>query len=153
MLIFNQHILRKKRQLGIAYSIALLLSTLIGVGLLAAVQGVYITIQREKESQLLFVGNAIALAIKSYNSISPGLKKHYPKQLEDLLIDKRFIRWPPKRHLRKIYYDPITKSKNWGLIYDKEKNIRGVYSLSEKKPIKKDNFSTPYKSFKNKKKI
>lgn len=138
------------KQIGMAYSIALLLSAMTALLLLAVIQNTQHALQREKEKQLLYVGNAFVLAIKSYYSVSPGLKHNYPTTLNDLLEDKRFIRWPPKRHLRKIYYDPITNSKEWGLIYDENKNIKGIYSLSDEKPIKVNNFPAPFRHFKNK---
>lgn len=137
-------------QRGIVYAITLLLSAMVGVFLLAIIQNTQLAMQREKEAQLLYVGSAIATAIKSYRSVAPGLKYEYPVNLEALLADKRFIRWPPRRHLRKIYYDPMTNSKEWGLIYDEDEKIKGVYSLSTKKPIKTSNFPASLQHFNNK---
>ena len=131
---------KRRKQRGLTYIIALFMVAVVAAGVMVAVQSTSAIVKRQKETRLLFVGNAIVAAIKSYHSISPGIKHTYPSKLDDLLLDRRFIRWPPRRHLRKIYYDPMTGSANWKLILDKEGNIMGVHSLSEKEPLKKDNF-------------
>jgi type II secretory pathway pseudopilin PulG len=89
----------------------------------------------EQEKDLLFIGSEYRRAIQSYLAVAPN---RYPTTLEDLLLDKR----TPKavRHLRKIYPDPITGKKEWGFLRAPEGGIMGVYSLSEKKPIKELDF-------------
>ena len=69
------------------------------------------TAQRDKEAELLFVGEQFRAAIESYYLKSPG-ERAYPKKLEDLVEDKRFPM--PMRHLRRIYRDPITGGTDWG---------------------------------------
>jgi type II secretory pathway pseudopilin PulG len=105
--------------------------------------------QREREKELLFVGEQYRQAIGSYyengpDENAPNKVKQYPNKLEDLLLDGRSL--SVKRHLRKIYIDPITNSTNWGL-ERRESKIIGVYSLSELKPIKKKGFPLLYEKF------
>jgi len=94
--------------------------------------------QREKEQELLFVGNQFRHAIASYYQRTPGTLKRYPQQLEDLLLDTRYLSL--QRHLRKIYRDPMTGKTEWGLINAPEGGIMGVHSLSQEAPIKIGNF-------------
>lgn len=172
--------------------------------------------QREKEAELLYVGEQFRKAIMSYYNTGT---KQFPETLEELLEDKRTP--AIKRHLRKIYTDPVTNTTEWGIIEESPpggntvsgnspaanknsttgnnavpgsnqalsnnqasgnsltpntgqasgnttpnqvsnnatpnsspgigsnltKRITGVYSLSEKKPIKKDKFSEQYAKF------
>ena len=100
--------------------------------------------QREREKELLFVGEQFRQAIGSYYENTPSNIKQYPTKLEDLLQDNRLPNL--KRHLRQIYNDPFTNSSHWGLELQQAK-IVGIYSLSELKPIKKKGFPTLYAQF------
>jgi type II secretory pathway pseudopilin PulG len=101
--------------------------------------------QRDKEVELLFVGEQYRSAIESYYRKSPGAAA-YPKTLEDLVEDKRFPM--PMRHLRRIYPDPITGSTDWGLVeMPNNGGIMGVFSKSEEKPIKQASFSVKQAAF------
>lgn len=99
--------------------------------------------QREREKELLFVGNAYRKAIGSYYESSPG-NKVYPKTLEELVLDKRFPF--KKRHIRKLYADPMTKRLDWGLV-KLQGAIIGVYSTAKASPIKQAQFAMPDESF------
>ncbi|MBB3176031.1 type II secretion system protein [Variovorax sp. Sphag1AA] len=57
----------------------------------------------------------------------------YPATLEDLLKDDRFP--GIRRHLRKIFVDPMTGKAEWGLVKVSGR-IVGIHSLSTKVPIK-----------------
>ena len=85
--------------------------------------------QREKERELLFVGNQFRQAIALYYERTPGAAKSYPAKLEELLADGRYN--PPQHYLRKLYRDPVTNLQKWGLIIAPEGGIMGVHSLSE----------------------
>jgi hypothetical protein len=65
--------------------------------------------------------------------------KRFPQTLDDLLQDKRHPM--PQRHLRRIYADPITGKREWGLIGGPGGSIMGVYSLSDAAPIKSGGFA------------
>ena len=94
--------------------------------------------QREKEQDLLFVGAQYRDAIGAFYERTPGVAKRYPRELEDLLADKRFPHKPS--YLRRLYVDPMTGSKTWGLVKAPDGGIMGVYSLSQEKPIKSGGF-------------
>ncbi len=132
------------RQSGFTYLAVLLAVALAGASL-AAVGQVWQTVaQREKEKELLFVGNQFRRAINGYFK-SNG---RYPMALEDLVLDPRSA--GVKRYLRKIFVDPMTGSPDWGTLKSAEGQVFGVYSLSEREPLKKANFSLLNSSFENK---
>jgi type II secretory pathway pseudopilin PulG len=115
--------------------IALLVAMLL---LSLATQGVMTSVsqqsQREREADLLRIGQIYVQAIGAYYEASPGVVKRWPTSLEDLLEDRRLV--TIKRHLREIYPDPVSRTANWGLIRDQEGGIIGVHSQSEVKPIR-----------------
>ena len=132
-----------RRLRGFTYIGLLIAVALMGIGL-AAVGQVWSTVaKRERERELLFVGAQFRQAIGSYFESSPGVKR-YPRRLEDLLEDQRFP--VIKRHLRRIYLDPITGKPDWGLMTQGDQ-ILGVYSQSPGKPVKTDNFDPADSSF------
>ncbi len=93
--------------------------------------------KREKEAQLIDVGLAYQRAIASYYSNSPGTSKTYPATLAVLLMDDRTTTL--RRHLRKLYPDPMTGGE-WGVLRTDDGAIRGVVSLSTRVPVKKAGF-------------
>ena len=126
--------------LGILFAIAIM-----GVALAAAGSFWHTAQQREKERELLFIGNQYRQAISLYYEKSPGGGKQFPKALENLLQDNRHV--TTQRYLRKIYRDPITNSKTWGIVEGPGNTIMGVYSLSEDTPIKQGNFDEINQTF------
>lgn len=95
--------------------------------------------QRDKERELLFIGNQFRQAIAHYYENSPGGIKQYPIKLTDLLSDNRFS--TIQRHLRQIYIDPISGTDNWELVITTSGGISGVFSRSHGCPIKRAEFS------------
>ena len=133
------------KQKGFTYLGMLIIVAVMGMGLAAFGQIYSHAAQREKEAELLFVGEQFREAIASYYRKSPG-SNVYPKTLADLVEDKRFPM--PQRHLRRIYADPVTGGKEWGLVEAPGgAGIMGVHSLSEEKPIKSAHFSTKQQEF------
>ena len=132
------------RQEGFTYLGMLVIVALMGFGLAAFGELYSHAAQREKERELLFVGNQFRDAIASYYNKSPGAKV-YPKKLEDLVEDKRFPM--PQHHLRRVYRDPMTGAFDWALVDSPEGGFMGVHSLSEETPIKSDNFSAKAAAF------
>lgn len=106
--------------------------------------------RRDKERELLIVGNQFRQAIGRYYEASPGGAKQYPHSLGDLLKDNRHL--VAHRHLRKIYPDPITSKAEWGLVQAPTGGIMGVHSLSEQTPLKSANFEPKDKEFEEKEK-
>lgn len=129
--------------------------TYIGVLGLVVVTGILLTsastywstiVKREKEEELIFRGDTLRDAIASYYESAPqGRAKSYPSSLKDLLKDPRFPTL--KRHVRKIYRDPMTKEGQWGLVLDSRGGIKGVFSLSKEAPLKRAGFPKEYSHF------
>ena len=134
-------------QSGFTYIGLMIIVMIIGAGLAATGTFFSHQAQREKERELLFVGDQFRAAIGSYYRRSPGAAS-YPKKLEDLLEDKRFPM--PVRHLRRLYADPMTGKPDWGLVQAPgDGGIMGIYSASAQAPIKTDNFDVANEAFKD----
>lgn len=132
-------------QRGFSYIGLLLMIAIAGVGLAAVGMRWHQQLRAEKEKQLLFVGHQYRAAIASYQAANPNGPPVYPASMEDLLRDKRYPNI--KRHLRKLYDDPITGSAEWGLIRQQGRII-GIYSLSRDKPVKQAGFAPDDRGFK-----
>ncbi len=133
------------RQSGFTLLGLLFLVALLGVGLAALGQVWETANRREKEAELLFIGDEYRRALESYYLATPGQEKHFPKTLRELLADPRFPN--TVRHLRRLYRDPMTQSTDWGLVKQGEE-ITGLHSLSGDAPFKVDGFRKPYDAFK-----
>ncbi len=132
------------RQRGFTYIGLLLLIAIGGIGLSIVGPVWHAEAQREREKELLFIGEQYARAIGSYYESTPGEARQYPATLEDLLEDRRFP--VVRRHLRKLYRDPMTNDAEWGLILQQGR-IVGVHSLSERRPVKQEGFAEAYSGF------
>lgn len=132
---------------GFTYIGILIAVAIIGVALAATGVVWHTTQQRNREQQLLYVGNQFRLAIGRYVRASSGTRQ-YPTNLKDLIRDPRSP--AVLRYLRKIYYDPITGTRDWGLIKDVNGRIMGVFSKSKQHPIKQTNFSQDDREFEGK---
>ena len=126
------------RQRGFTLAGALLLVAVLGAGMAAYGELASHAAQREKEQELLFVGNQYRQAIRSYYERSPGAKR-FPQKLEDLLSDNRHPM--PVRHLRRLYADPMTGSADWETVISPEGGIMGVHSRSQEAPVKTGAFA------------
>lgn len=134
------------RPSGFTYIGLLILVAIIGVSLLGLGTLWSTEAKREKEAELLFVGDQFRRAIASYYDVVPsGQQRRFPAKLEDLVEDRR---WPTvRRHLRKVYLDPITGTREWGIVRGPGETIMGVYSLSTAKPFKHARFPRAYEEF------
>lgn len=136
-------------QNGMSLIGALLVIMLVGFGLAEAGNRWSDARQREREQELLKVGDTIRRAIGNYYNQSPGMVKQFPPTLQALLKDERFP--VPQRYLRKLYLDPVTGREGWGILEAPSGGIMGVYSLSGEAPFKTSNFAPPYREFAKKK--
>ena len=128
-----------RRESGYTYLAVVFLVAIMGVMLAAGAQVWQQAAQREKERELLFIGNEFRKAIGQYYQRPPmGQVKKFPDTLDDLLKDKR--QPTTQRYLRKVYRDPFTGNTEWGLLRVAGSGIAGVYSLSEAAPLKSSNF-------------
>lgn len=135
----------RSRNRGFTY-LSLLIMVALTAAVLAAAGGLWSqAAQREKERELLFVGEQFRQAIALYYWRTPGGAHQYPKSLEVLLDDQR---WPvTQRYLRKIYRDPVTNTQEWGIVEAPGGGIAGVYSKSDEAPIKSASFPARYSVF------
>jgi type II secretory pathway pseudopilin PulG len=124
---------------GFTYLGLMLFMVIAGIGLAVTGKVWHTELQRQKEQELLFIGDQFVQAIRSYYESTPTGLKQYPLTLQELLLDQRFP--GPKHHLRRLYRDPMTGSVEWGLVKDQERII-GVYSLSQNHPLMKFHFTT-----------
>lgn len=123
-------------QNGFAYMALLVVISASLLTLSAALPDKYQQAKREKEAQLLFIGQQYSNAIRLFYENPNVSIKRYPETLDELLEDNR----TPKvmHHLRQMYSDPMTGSLNWGLVKNAEEQVMGVYSLSKGQPLKTD---------------
>jgi type II secretory pathway pseudopilin PulG len=140
----NMQIGSRSKQSGFTYIGILMVMVIAGIGLAGVGIVWHQDAQREREKELLFIGDEYRKAIGSYYESTPGTTKQYPTTLEDLIIDKRFP--AIKRHLRKVYADPMTFGESWELVLQ-QGQIVGVHSKSKLEPIKKTGFLPPYETF------
>lgn len=123
----------KRRARGFGYLMVLFALAAIGIGLAVAGEVWRTAGQREREAQLLFVGHQFRLALASYRDSSPPGVPIAPTTLDDLLDDKRFP--VPRRHLRKLWKDPMTGGADWGLVKVGDR-IVGVHTTDEREPLR-----------------
>ncbi len=111
------------------------------------------TMQRAAaERELLYIGEQFSEALKSYAAATPAGQPQQPPTMKELLKDPRFP--GVRRHLRKIFVDPITGSTEWGIIYMGDKvGVLGIHSLSTAQPIKVSNFPARFQAFEGKHKL
>lgn len=123
-----------RRSDGFTYLAILLAVAFLGISLAEAGVVWHTAAQRDREAELLFVGEAYRTAIESYFRQGGQL----PQDLQDLVQDERLP--VVRRYLRRLYADPMTGSVDWGLIKGPDGGITGVYSASTKTPFKRANF-------------
>ena len=141
-ILFNQ--LNNKN--AFSYITVLVFVSIMGITLSAASAYWSTTMKREKEKELLFRGDQIRRAIESYYNGAPGKGgSQYPGSLKELLKDPRYL--TPRKHLRKLYKDPMAVDREWGFVMVSGNRIKGVFSQSKEKPIKVGNFPAGYESF------
>jgi type II secretory pathway pseudopilin PulG len=134
-----------RRHRGAALLMTMFLVAVIGILLTVAGPVWRTERQRDKEADLLWVGDQYANAIAAYYAASPPPQVLYPQKLSELLLDAR----QPNvvRHLRRLYRDPLTGSTDWGMIKDASGRITGVYSLANGVPLKQGGFEKAQAKF------
>lgn len=125
----------------------MILLTIMAIVATATLQVGQLVQRREAEAELLSIGSEFRLALISYEKATPAGAQSAPGALGDLLKDPRFpyIR----RHLRKLYLDPVTGKSEWGVVLSKanQTGIVGIHSLSSAKPIKIGYFEPIFQHF------
>lgn len=139
------------RQQGFTYLGLIILVAIIGMVGAAGLKVGSLLQRAQAEEELLEIGAEFSRALKSYADATPRGHPPFPATLEELLRDPRVP--GVRRHLRKIYVDPMTGKAQWGLVKIGDTGVLGVYSLSTVKPLKLANFDSRFSGFDNKEKI
>lgn len=140
---------RRTAQRGFSYLWLLLLVVLLGLSAAMACEIYMTSVQRDKEVELLAIGRQFRVAIARYHETLNQGRREYPANLDDLLLDKRMT--GGRRHLRKVFVDPMTGTPEWGLVRVAGR-IVGVQSLSQATPIKQAGFESEDAGFVGKQK-
>lgn len=130
---------------GFSYIGLLIMIMIFGVISAAALSAGSAMQRRTAEDELLFVGEQFQMAFRSYYDATPTGARTYPTRLSDLLRDPRYP--VTRRHLRRIYTDPLTGTTDWGLISAPGGGIFGVFSQSEETPIRVSGFASNFARF------
>ncbi len=135
-------------QRGFTYLGLMLIVACMGAALAATVQVWSTVVQRERERELLFIGEEFRKALKGFAAAARNSNERAPRTLNDLVKDPRHP--DTRRYLRKLYIDPMTGKREWGLQKDTKGGIVGVFSLSEAKPWKVAGFTSHDRDFEGK---
>jgi type II secretory pathway pseudopilin PulG len=122
-----------KHARGFTYIGVLLGTAILTAGIGLAIEAWHTTLRRDREAELLHIGNQYQRAIMLYYHGSPVARPSYPRELKDLVRDDRYP--TTRRYLRKLYPDPIT-SGEWAIMKAPDGGIMGVYSTSSGVPLK-----------------
>ncbi|WP_229509287.1 type II secretion system protein [Massilia sp. CCM 8734] len=143
---------RRQRAHGFTYLGLIILVTIIGLVGAASLKVGSLMQRAAAEEELLAIGAAFSDALRSYAAATPPGQPQQPPTLQELLKDPRFP--GTRRHLRKIFVDPITGKAEWGVMYVGDKQgVLGVYSLSDAPPLKVGNFDARFLNMENKSKL
>lgn len=122
-----------RRQSGFTYIGVLLATAILTAGIGLAIEAWHTTLRRDREAELLHIGNQYQRAIMLYYHGSPVARPLYPRELKDLVRDDRYP--TTRRYLRKLFPDPITGAE-WAIMKAPDGGIMGVYSTSTGVPLK-----------------
>jgi type II secretory pathway pseudopilin PulG len=142
------------REGGFTYLGLIILVTVIGLVGAATLKVDALLRRAAAEEELLEIGAAFGEALRTYAEATPKGQPPQPPSLQELLKDPRFP--GVRRHLRKIFVDPLTGKAEWGVVWTNPGDRRGVlavYSLSKAKPLKVANFDKRFSGFENKKQV
>ena len=144
--------MRQRRARGFTYLGLMILITIIGLVGAASVKMGSLLQRAAAEEELLEIGAQFSQALSSYAAATPPGMLQQPPNLQALLKDNRSPN--PRRHLRKIFVDPVTGKAEWGVLYFGEKvGVIGVYSLSTRRPLKIANFDSRFVNMDNRDRI
>jgi hypothetical protein len=136
---------RRSRQKGMALAAVNLIVLVAALSLLVISLSAKQESQRLREVELMFIGAQFTHALNAYAKPIDAAGVQFPSDLNDLLLDTRA--GVQRRHLRRIYIDPMTGLSSWGIVRNQE-GIIGIHSLSKSPPLRKAGFSRSQDSFK-----
>jgi type II secretory pathway pseudopilin PulG len=131
---------------GFTYLSLIILVAIIGLVAATTLKSGAMLQRGAAEQALLDIGAQFSDALQSYANATPAGQSPQPPSLKELLRDPRYP--GVRRHLRKIFVDPMTGKAEWGVVYLADQvGVIGVYSLSDAKPIKISNFPARFQAF------
>lgn len=131
----NHH---RTKPAGFTYIALLIIVAMIAAGATAALGAGAAIQQRESEAELLKIGLEFRQAMQSYTDATPAGQPTEPRELTELLRDPRYP--GVRRHLRRIYPDPLTGQTEWGIVRSPDGRISGIHSLSKTPTIRQTGF-------------
>lgn len=134
-----------KRPAGFTYVGLLIAVAVMAAGATAALDAGARLQLREQEAELLAIGQEFRAALKSYAEATPVGQPDAPKELGELLRDPRHP--GVKRHLRRIYPDPLTGREEWGFARSPDGRIIGMRSLSTSASFRRTGFPAGMEQF------
>lgn len=137
---------KRSSQSGFTYLSLMIVLAIIGLVTATSIKLGSVLQRSKAEQELLNIGTAFSDALQSYAEATPAGQSTMPATLADLLRDPRFP--TPKRHLRKIFVDPVTGRTEWGIVYAGDRTgVVAIYSLSNARPVKISNFPQRFAGF------
>lgn len=97
---------------------------------------------REREQELLRIGDLYAEALADFKASSPGGERAYPKSLDLLLEDLRFA--GTRRHLRTLYPNPLSGRLDWELVRGVDGGITGIRPPQSGEPWRRTPVALPH---------
>jgi type II secretory pathway pseudopilin PulG len=141
--------LRRRSAAGFTYLSLIILLAIIGLVSATTLKLGVILQRAAAERELLHIGAQFSDALESYAKATPAGQLNVPPTLKELLRDPRFP--GVRRHLRRIFVDPMTGKAEWGILYASgTTGVLGIYSLSDAKPIKIANFPARFQGLEGK---
>jgi type II secretory pathway pseudopilin PulG len=137
----------RARRRGFSYLFLLIAVAVIGIAAASALSLGADASRRDAEVDLLTLGAEFENALRGFRAIGVGRARSGPRDLNELLLDKRLA--DPRRHLRKIYADPLTGRQEWGVVRHPDGSIAGIFSLAPGSPIKRSGFEAHRAGFEN----
>jgi len=134
-----------RRQDGFTYVGLLIAVAFIALGAATVLESGAQQQLRLQEAELLAIGQEFRSALQSYAEATPLGQPEAPRELAELLRDPRYP--GTKRHLRRIYPDPLTGQKSWGIVRSPDGRILGIHSLSDSPTLRRDGFPIGLEAF------
>jgi type II secretory pathway pseudopilin PulG len=107
--------MRNGKQHGFTYLSLVILVAIIGLASAATIKLGSVLQRSAAERELLAIGAEYADALESYAKATPPGQSPLPPSFKELLRDSRFPN--VRRHLRRVYVDPMTGKAEWGFVY------------------------------------
>ncbi len=120
-------------QSGFTYLWLLFMLAISAAGTAAVGELWVVQVQRSKELELAFRGQAIVAALEGYRAASPAGTPCAPLGWEELLQDQRNT--VTLRHLRRPYANPFAATGEWEWVKDAQGRMLGVKSDAPASPL------------------